>query len=114
MSEWHCAVEGTRYGPVSMEELLDWVQKGRLGADDLVWKQGMAEWQPARTVAELAGAANWPATAVQRVAATPVRRQRARAQKGNGMAVAGMVLGIVSLVLLCVWYVSILCAVRPA
>jgi hypothetical protein len=93
-----------------MEELLDWAQKGRLGADDLVWKQGMTEWRPARTVAELSGVANWPATAVQRVAATPMRRQRARAQS-NGMAIAGMTLGISSLVVLfCLWPVSIPCA----
>jgi uncharacterized protein YneF (UPF0154 family) len=33
------------------------------------------------------------------------------AQPGNGVAIAGMVLGIISLGLFCVWYVAIPCAV---
>ncbi len=32
-------------------------------------------------------------------------------QQGNGLAVAGMVLGIVSLVLICIWFVSLPCAI---
>lgn len=30
---------------------------------------------------------------------------------GNGMAIAGMVLGIVSLVIFCLWYISLPCAI---
>ncbi len=32
-------------------------------------------------------------------------------KQGNGLAVAGMVLGIISLALFCIWYVSFPCAV---
>lgn len=54
MNDWHCAVGNTQYGPISMEQLLGWIEEGRVGANDLVWREGMAQWQPASSVPELA------------------------------------------------------------
>ena len=54
MTQWYVAVEGRRYGPVTAEQLGAWAQQGRLTAQDLVWREGMAEWVAAGTVEELA------------------------------------------------------------
>lgn len=48
--EWHYAIGGERAGPVEPAELRGLAAAGRLGPDDLVWKPGLAEWVPARTV----------------------------------------------------------------
>jgi hypothetical protein len=45
--EWYYSVGGQRSGPVTGADLKQLAQAGRLGPDDLVWKDGMAEWQPA-------------------------------------------------------------------
>lgn len=50
MSQWYCSVGGTRYGPVSQEQLLSWIAEGRIRPDDLVWHEGMADWSPASAV----------------------------------------------------------------
>jgi hypothetical protein len=52
MSEagWYYAVDGQRMGPVPLEQLRRVASGGQLGADDLVWTQGMADWQPAATI----------------------------------------------------------------
>ena len=41
---------GEKKGPLQLAELLSMRQQGRLAEDTLVWKDGMADWQPARAV----------------------------------------------------------------
>lgn len=53
MPEWHYASGGTRYGPVSWEELRGLAEAGRLQPDDLVWKKGMSGWATASAIAHL-------------------------------------------------------------
>lgn len=61
MSQWHCIVQGQQYGPVDEPTLRDWIKAGRLQPSDNVWTEGMAEWQPASQVPQLADAfANAP------------------------------------------------------
>lgn len=55
MAEWYCEVGGQRYGPVSEQELRDWLAQGRLSGHDVVWRQGMSEWMPVSSVPELSG-----------------------------------------------------------
>ena len=44
---WYLAVaNGTRYGPVGQDVIVNWVQEGRIGAEDLIWRQGMRTWMP--------------------------------------------------------------------
>jgi len=50
---WYYAMNGQQQGPVSLDALQTMIRSGQLGADALVWREGMAEWAPARTVAEL-------------------------------------------------------------
>ncbi len=53
MAQWHCSIKGAKYGPISEEELKQWIREGRLGTLDLVWREGMSEWMPATNVSEL-------------------------------------------------------------
>lgn len=43
---WYYAREGRQVGPVSETELQTQVSAGVIGADTLVWREGMAAWQP--------------------------------------------------------------------
>ena len=58
MSEWYYADAGNaRQGPVDAAELVNLRLRGRLGWETLVWREGMADWQPMRDfAAELARA----------------------------------------------------------
>ena len=47
---WHYSVGDDRRGPVAADELRQLAAAGDIGPDDLVWKQGMAEWVAASTV----------------------------------------------------------------
>jgi hypothetical protein len=103
MNKWHCAIDGTKYGPVSAQDLHQWLAEGRLKPTDQVWTEGMVDWVPFNTVEELN-----VGVAPQVYGQAPMQTAP---QQGNGMAVAGMVLGIVSLVLICIWFLSPICAI---
>lgn len=69
---------GKREGPVVLDGLKQLMASGGLSADDLVWREGMAEWVPARNVPELAGpqagAAPFPAAPAASAPAGPSPR----------------------------------------
>ncbi len=46
MGQWHCAIDGKQYGPADEQTLKSWIAEGRLKLTDLIWTEGMAEWQP--------------------------------------------------------------------
>jgi len=48
--EWYFAENGRQSGPVSNEQLEEMVRSGRLASSNLVWRQGMATWQPYASV----------------------------------------------------------------
>jgi uncharacterized membrane protein YjgN (DUF898 family) len=59
---WYYAVNGQQFGPVAAGDFNRKVGEGIIQPDTLVWREGMAGWQPWREVA--AGAADYrPATA---------------------------------------------------
>jgi hypothetical protein len=45
--QWHYTLGGKQGGPVSATELKQMADSGELLPTDLVWKDGMAAWQPA-------------------------------------------------------------------
>jgi uncharacterized membrane protein len=51
---WHYVQNGQACGPIDAPALQSLLQKGSLGPDALVWKQGMPDWVPARSVADFA------------------------------------------------------------
>jgi hypothetical protein len=50
---WYYAQGGQQQGPVSDEQMQRMIQDGSLRQEDLVWREGMAAWQPAGEVAGL-------------------------------------------------------------
>lgn len=54
MEQWFYAVGGQQHGPVSDETLRELIATGKIGIDDLVWQNGMAEWAPAQSIPSLA------------------------------------------------------------
>ncbi|MGD0769583.1 MAG: RDD family protein [Tepidisphaeraceae bacterium] len=52
--DWFYAQNGRQAGPVTLEALISMLQAGHLLPGDLVWREGMADWQPAATMPELA------------------------------------------------------------
>jgi TM2 domain-containing membrane protein YozV len=68
-SEWYYSHDGERHGPVSTDELKELAAGGKLGPDDLVWKDGMDNWIPAGKVKNLLPHAGGPALAPARAPA---------------------------------------------
>ena len=56
MSTWKYMQNGQQCGPVDTAALLALLNNGTLTPETTVWKEGMANWVPLRTVPELAGA----------------------------------------------------------
>jgi hypothetical protein len=48
--QWYYYSSGERQGPVSDSELKALADRGELQPDDLVWTEGLGDWQPAKVV----------------------------------------------------------------
>ena len=55
---WHYAVGSEQLGPVSLLELRGLIATKQLTPNDLVWREGLAEWTPLREIAEIGLPAN--------------------------------------------------------
>ena len=53
---WYYARGGEQRGPVSADEVKSKLASGELSPQDLVWSEGMGNWQPAASVHQFAGA----------------------------------------------------------
>jgi hypothetical protein len=51
--EWYYAKDNQPQGPVPLQAMLDMARGGQLHPGQLVWRAGMANWQPAGTISEL-------------------------------------------------------------
>jgi uncharacterized RDD family membrane protein YckC len=63
--DWFYAQNNRQIGPVALDALLSLLQRRQIQPQDLVWREGMADWQPAATVPELAAAVSVPGGAVE-------------------------------------------------
>ena len=57
---WYYAESGKQVGPLTEDQFQQLIQAGTIRGETLVWRQGMANWQPCR---EATGTANSPAPA---------------------------------------------------
>ncbi len=53
MSEWYYSERDERRGPVSLEELQQLIESGKVDPDELAWTEGMPDWKPIRLISEL-------------------------------------------------------------
>ena len=61
-TQYYVGVNGQQVGPFTMPQLTQLVKNGQLTPQSLVWKQGMAGWEQAEGVAELASLFAQPTT----------------------------------------------------
>jgi predicted Zn finger-like uncharacterized protein len=67
---WYVGIRGTPTGPIHRAEIRERVAAGDIDSESLVWREGMAEWKPARTFPDLLAvieAARAPAPAASAV-----------------------------------------------
>src|SRR3954468_19785990 len=58
MAQWYYSKGGEQKGPVEQQELQRLLSTGEVQPGDLVWRDGLANWQPAQHVPELAATAS--------------------------------------------------------
>lgn len=122
MVEWFYGKEGQQYGPIDEATLRARISTAEVGPRDLIWTEGMAAWTPLSQLPQFgAGAAVPPPTLLEGDVgldpnapppsnspyAPPVANLTGAYQPGpalpvtNGLAIASMVCGILSLVFFC-------------
>jgi hypothetical protein len=50
--QWYYSKNGTQLGPISEADIRAKITSGEIAASDLIWKEGMGDWQPAGSVKE--------------------------------------------------------------
>lgn len=94
--------DGREYGPVSADQVRDWVRQGRANAYTLVLPEGATDWVPLAMCAELVGGQlptatePVPLSGAPRIPAIPVQPLSHRPQT-NPMAVTALVMGLLSI-----------------
>ena len=58
MAQWFYSKSGTQLGPVSEGELRSKIGAGEVSAADLIWKEGMSDWQAAGKIVEFANSSS--------------------------------------------------------
>lgn len=86
---WYLEVSGRRAGPFAWTVLVELAQAGALGADDRVWRMGLASWSRAADLAALAPLIREPA-ASRKFAATEPGAGRNRPVRGGIRLLAGL------------------------
>lgn len=121
---WYYAKNGHQNGPVPTEDMIDRVAMGEISPTDLAWCEGMADWLPVSQIPQLkvlppvrdempaaapTGAAPQQATPYQApVSSAPAAASYAASGQppSQGLAIAALVCGILSLVGCCLWPVA--------
>ena len=94
--------DGREYGPVTSDQLREWITEGRANAQSKVRSEGSSEWKLLSELTEFAPLfSTQPASTL---ANTPPPFSVTTPPKTNQMAIAGMVLGILSVTASCCCY----------
>ena len=84
--------DGREYGPITADQLREWIAEGRADAQTRAWAEGASQWKPLTEYLEFAAALGrtpplWPATAP--ISTTPTPRT-------NSLAFTGMIMGVLA------------------
>ena len=109
MVEWFYGKEGQQYGPIDEVTLRARIATGEISARDLVWTEGMESWTPLEEIAKLGMSGDFPKTSPSQSPYAPPASGLEGGAYGpapnlpvtNGLAIASMVCGILSLVFFC-------------
>lgn len=91
--------DGKQYGPISVEVLRQWIAEGRVNSQTLAQSEGGTDWKPLGSFAEF-GTIFSSATPPP-VANFAIPQPVPTAPKNCGMAIAGLVMGILALIQCC-------------
>lgn len=56
MSDWYFVEQGERQGPISKEEVISFLNSGRVNSETYLWTKGMENWEHLSNIAEFAQA----------------------------------------------------------
>jgi hypothetical protein len=99
MAVWHCNIGGQQYGPITREELISWIEDGRVSAVDQVWCEGMAEWVAAGNAPEFMSIFSQSGgSAPPPIGSSSTPNRHFRPHRGGAV----LALGIIGLVLCCI------------
>jgi hypothetical protein len=101
--------DGREYGPISAEQLRQWIGEGRANATTNVLPEGAPEWKLLGSLPEFSALFGTPApsptTPTTPIAPAPHPVYVVSGPRTNGFAIAGLILGILALLLsLCCCY----------
>jgi hypothetical protein len=89
------------YGPVSAEQIRQWMKEGRVNGATLMQAEGVPGWRPVATFTEFGVPPPHPPTAHPPTAPAGTPTYVPATAGTNGNAIAGLILGILSLTCLC-------------
>jgi len=92
--------DGREYGPITADQLREWIAEGRANAQTRAMAEGAAQWKPLTEYLEFApalGRALSPLPAPGPIYIAPTRRT-------NSLALMGMVMGVLSITCGCCCY----------
>ena len=127
---WYYAKNGAQQGPISLEDMKSRIAMGEISATDLAWQEGMSDWMPIGSIAALKvePAPPRPETGPYAAHAAPAQQEQAPAPEpyrtpsaapsaqpvaygqqplSQGLAIASLVCGIVSLIGCCAWFIML-------
>lgn len=84
--------DGKEYGPVSADQMRQWIGEGRVNGETRTLIEGSTQWTLLRLIPEFSFSLNPASFAAAAGRSAPIRRT-------NSMAVTGMILGILALTL---------------
>ena len=114
--EWRIAVKGEQRGPFTVDQLRAMVAEGRLAADTLVWRPGMANWTPLGSVPELGSATRGQAagSAVTPLAGASAATAAAPAGPGSFTDFLTFRRMVTPLVIQIIFWIGVACCVLSA
>lgn len=110
MAQWYYGLNGQQNGPVEDDEIRAMLASGMINGQTIIWRDGMEEWLPILQVPEWASQVVYQAPTAPGPSAVPGYGPLP-VVPNNGMAIASMVCGISSLVLLFSCFVGILAGI---
>jgi hypothetical protein len=89
--------DGREYGPISADQLRQWITQGRANASTNVLAEGATEWKPLGSLPEFSMQFTAPGPAPAPIAPAAFPTSFSPAPPTNGFATASLILGILSI-----------------
>jgi len=108
MADWFYGKDNTQHGPVSDLEVRNLISTGQITQDTIIWREGMTDWLPMKSVPDFqpaqgaqVGAAGQTVSTQNTPHATP--QTYAAAVPTDGLSIASLVCGILAVISCYIW-----------